>query len=70
MDSSLENESKIQCSTALQQLLNECDDYTILEQLLMVSKAYDDEITTFILDKISKVFSNYLYIIIYILEWM
>lgn len=63
MDSSLENETKIQCRTAFQRILKACENYTNLEQLLIASKAYaDDEIMTLILDKISKVFLNYLYI--------
>lgn len=71
MDSNLENDSKLQCKNALRQILNEfSDDYSVLEKLLILSDAYDDPIMTFILDKISKVFFNYLYVLIYMYRYI
>lgn len=54
MDSSLEDESRIKCKVALQLILNGCDDYIILEKLLLPSSPV--EMMTYILEHISKVY--------------
>lgn len=53
--SNVESESREKCRHALQQILNECDDYFVLDKLLKPS--IPDEIMSYILDKISKVLS-------------
>jgi hypothetical protein len=54
MDSNLENESRHKCIVALEQILTNCDDFNVLENLLTPSIPV--EIMIIILDKISKVF--------------
>ncbi|VVC36511.1 Armadillo-type fold,Armadillo,Armadillo-like helical [Cinara cedri] len=56
MDPSLENESKHQLKSSIQQILKECEDYKILEKLLMSTS--HAEMMEFVLDKISKILPN------------
>jgi len=62
MDSNLESEIRGKCIVSLEQILSKCDDFDVLEKLLIPS--IPTEIMINILDKISKVFFSDLCIII------
>lgn len=53
-DSKLEDESRTRCGSALQLILNECNDYDVLEKLLTPS--FTTDIIAYVLRQISKVY--------------